>query len=51
MTIRHGGGSCLLWAAGEMCCRRSGDGDRIGGVFLSSSDIGVAGAADWVEIG
>ena len=27
-----------------MCCGRSGDGDHIGVAFLSSSDIGVAGA-------
>ena len=38
-------------AAGEMRRGRGGDGDRLGGVFLTSSDIGVAGAADWVEIG
>lgn len=29
MTIRHGGGSCLLWVAGEMRRGRSGDGDRL----------------------
>ena len=37
-------------ATGEMCRGRSGDGDRIGGVFLSCSDIGVASAADRVEV-
>ena len=30
---------------------RSGDGDRLGRVFLTSSDIGAAGAADRVEVG
>lgn len=28
-----------------------GDGDYIGGVFFSSSDIGAAGEADRVEVG
>ena len=30
---------------------RSGDGDRFDGVFFSSSDIGIAGAAEHVEVG
>ena len=30
---------------------RSGDGDRLGRVFLTSSDIGAAGEADRVEVG
>ena len=38
-------------AGGEMRRGRGGDGDRFDGVFFSSSDLGIAGAADRVEIG
>ena len=34
-----------------MCRGRSGNGDSLGRVFLTSSDIGAAGEADRVEVG